>query len=232
MSVVLNAVETTAHLSALDPQTITNVSSAGSNRLGTIDIRLTAAAYVGGNPTGGVIWGGVPMIEIGSGAANGTAGGVRSYKTNGEPPTAASSIVIDFDTALTLGYCIRTWNGVNQTTPTSGVQAATGNDTTPTVDTTASTVDGQVVSIMTANVGSISGDGAGQTADGADFSDGGNYTARCTKKNGTGSAVTMSHTIGSAVWAMQAYSINPASVGGDDLNALIGEPISGSSVLN
>jgi hypothetical protein len=203
-----------SHVASADPHTITGKTTAGSNRVGVVHIRVSSAVFGAGNPVS-VTWTGADnagvMTEITTiDAAVGTAGGIRSYCVT-NPPTSASDIVVDLTTSAPIGYVITSYNGASQSSPcTNAATAGPTTDTTPTVDVT-SAANRMVVSVASA-ANTFSATGAGQTQEGTDVTDGGNYVMRASREAGAAS-VTMSYTISSAQWVTQGFSISAAAAG-------------------
>lgn len=198
-----------AHSASASSHTVTGKTTAGSDRVGVVRIKVTTPEFDNGGTT--VTWGGVSMTQIGSGAkvASGTAGGVRAYRIV-NPPTGASNIVITPAAGNSaVGYIVSSYSGVDQTTPVGTPATDTGSSTTPTVDVSAAT-DDMVLDMVTA-AAPFSGSGGGQTIEGTP-TDGSSYVARGSREAGA-TTVTMSHTISSANWATIGFALKAAGAG-------------------
>lgn len=194
------------HSTAATTHNIGNKTTAGSNRVGVVDLRFANAAHAG--EPASVTWNGVGMTQIGTGATISSAGGVRSFIIV-NPPTASSAVVVTTNTSTPVGYCVRSFSGVHQTTPVDAgaTQTATGTSTTPSV-TVSSAADNMVLNAATV-AGTFSANGAGQTQD-CESSDGATYTMRTSREAGAASVV-MDHTAGSANWSTHGFELVAAA---------------------
>lgn len=204
------------HSGAATSHTIAK-TTAGTNRLGIVQVRISVAGYLGGEPSS-VTWNGVSMTEIGTGVNSGNhwAGAIRSYYIVA-PPTSSSNVVINTPGGTAVGYCISSYNGVDQTTPVDGNQTATGTSTTPSVTVTSATNDMVVSAATVGNV--FSANGSGQTQNCA-FNDGGNYNARSSWEAGASSVVS-DYTVSSDTWAIQGFNINAAAAAGSAVPTIL-----------
>ena len=132
------AVQTITYSNAASA-TITNKTTAGSDRVGIVKVGMYhfgSAPYVSG-----VTWDGVAMTLVGTdvGAANKIGSSMWIIVA---PPTGASSIVITFTAGGVYGAAgAESYSGVNQSAPTSGTATANGASTAPTVTVSSATDD-------------------------------------------------------------------------------------------
>jgi hypothetical protein len=180
--------------------TISGKTTAGSDRVGIV-------RFLGNATLTGVTWGGTAMTSVGS-VARGSLF-IYVYRII-NPPTASSDIVVTFTAPNSGPYAVTSYNGVDQTTPTSGVATNTGTGTTPTVDVASATGNLVLDAMDVANV--ISSAGAGQTAEFIDTA-GGSERFGVSREAGA-STVTMSWTVSSGAWSTIGFSLNAASGGG------------------
>lgn len=196
----------TGRQSSADPWTLSGKTTAGANRFGVFRFMVTTGGLAA-DPT----WGGVTMTLIGSKVFGGKT--IYAYGLIA-PPTASSSIVLDLTGPLEGPYAVTSYNGVHQTTPTTGFASNNGTSTTPTVDVTSAT--GQLVLDAMDATNIISSVGGGQTSEYLDTT-GGSDRFGASREAGAGT-VTMSWTIGSASWATLAFALQePAGGGGSSI---------------
>ncbi len=200
-------------------------TSAGSNRVAIVTMCvLDGAGLQATYPQ----YGGLSMTEVTTGPTiAGISGRVRMFYII-NPPTGSTTININFDASTNGPIGVSSYNGVDTSNPIRGHNQATGTDTTPTVVVSSAVGDMVVDAVSLAQL--LTNAGADQTENYQSLGGGDDHGS--SYEVGAAS-VTMSWTGGSANWAILAASLRAfGGGGGGDLNVLIGEPITGSSVLN
>lgn len=176
----------------------------------------TSARNGGADNITGVTYNLAAMTDLGTA----TMGSTQARMFGLIAPTAgANNVVVTLATgtseALIVG--VRSWSGVDQTTPVRGgaATAATGTSTTPTVTVTSAV--GEVVCdvIAFAAAQTYVSTGAGQTLDYSDADAGVNFRRGAGSHEAGAASVVMDHTISaSGVWASLGCSLMPAAGGG------------------
>jgi hypothetical protein len=187
------------HLVSGTEHTTATITPSGPDRCVTLDFRC-ANASMAETPT--VLFGGSPMTQIGDGASDSSAGGLRSFRIL-NPPESAAAAVITFSNPTSLGYSLRAWSGVHTTAPI-GDTDETNSGVGPDIDLTLSSAVGNMVADVVTGAAPFSS--SDQTVD-SEMTDGANYVARASHAAGA-SSVPIGHTLsGAASFAHHAYEL-------------------------
>jgi hypothetical protein len=190
--------------------TLSAKTTAGSDRLGVLRCTFQVPGNLVGNAA---TWNGVTMGAPRVTVDNADGRGVRIWAIV-NPPTTASDVVVDANSGGGTGYiCTATsYNGVDQTTPVSATNTASGTATTATVDCTAGSSDTMIVdSLYYTGSGTSPSVGANQTQEAN--TDQGSWFSAFSRQDGA-DGDTMSWTVApTPVWSIGCATLAPVSGG-------------------